>query len=156
MIVEDNTGLSDAESYVSVDECLAYFEKYGGGDTFYRNKEKQKEQSLRRATQIVDSLIRWNNVKYKETQALEFPRQNDRVEPSNFIPVPKKVKSAVCEIADLYLKDDLRIVPLKSEKYGDTTVTYAQPYVESKMLDIKRSLLDYGGYRSTIVTTYRA
>jgi hypothetical protein len=156
MIVEDNTGLDNAESYISVDDAIDYFEMYGGGDTFGLDISRQ-EQALRNGTRIVDGLIRWTGDKLDEDQALEFPRtRKDKDGNSVTVEIPKEVKEAVADIAELWLNDDLSMQPIVQERYGDTSVTYAYPQVESKFLDIKKRLLKYGAYSATVVTTYRA
>lgn len=156
MIVEDNTGLINADSYSSIDDALTYYENYGGGDSFIINVTKQ-EQALRNGTRIVDGLIRWTGDKLDEDQALEFPRtKKDDEGNSVTIVIPKEVKEAVYDIAELWLNDDLSMQPIVQERYGDTSVTYAYPQVESKFLDIKKRLLKYGAYSATVVTTYRA
>ena len=156
MIVEDNTGLDNAESYISVDDAIDYFEMYGGGDTFVLELSRQ-EQALRNGTRIVDGLIRWSGDKLDEDQALAFPRtKKDDEGNSVTIVIPKEVKEAVCDIAELWLNDDLSTQSVIQERYGDTSVTYAYPQVESKFLDIKKRLLKYGAYATTVVTTYRA
>ena len=156
LTVEDNTGLSNAESYISVDYAIDYFEMYGGGDTFGLDVSRQ-EQALRNGTRIVDGLIRWIGTPLTETQALDWPRQkDDEFGNPQTIEIPKEVKEAVADIAELWLNDELSIEPIIQERYGDTSVRYAYPQVESKFLDIKKRLLRWGAYASTVVTTYRA
>jgi len=156
LIVEDNTGLDNAESYISVDDAVEYFEKYGGGTTFMMAVEAQ-EQALRNGTKIVDNLIRWNWGKLKENQALEWPRaKGDDVGSTTIVNVPKEIKEAVCDLAELWLNDDLKMEPKIYERYGDAAVRYAYPFVEDQVLQIKKGLLKFGAYASTVVTTYRA
>lgn len=152
LIVEDNTGLENADSYVSVEECSEYFDKYGGGDAFYQAEDKVKERALRSATRFVDSLIRWVGQKFNPDQALQFPRENDE----DFIPVPKEVIEATCEITEMVLNDELGASPIISERYGDTSVTYAQPHLETKLQIIKANLSGFGSSRATVVQTFRA
>lgn len=156
LIVEDNTGLENADSYISVDDALEYFDKYGGGESF-QDSDSQQEQALRNGTRIVDGLIRWIGTPLTETQALDWPRQKeDENGDPETIEIPKEVKEAVADIAELWLNDELSIEPIIQERYGDTSVRYAYPQVESKFLDIKKRLLKWGAYASTVVTTYRA
>jgi hypothetical protein len=157
MIVENNTGLNNADTYIDVDGALEYFEKYGGGESFLETEEEKQEQALRNGTRIVDGLIRWNWGKLNEDQALEWPRtKGDDIGSTVTVNVPKEVKEAVCDLAELWLNDEIRMEPKIYERYGDTAVRYAYAYVEDKFVDIKRRLLKYGAFKSTVVTTYRA
>ena len=116
LIVEDNTGLSDADSYLSVEEALEYYEKYGGGDTFGVSVAQQ-EQALRNGTRIVDGLIRWIGTPLTETQALDWPRQKEDEDGDlQTIEIPKEVKEAVADVAELWLNDDLSIEPIIQER----------------------------------------
>ena len=152
MIVEDNTGLSTATTYINVDGALEYFEKYGGGEAFLSSDEEKQEQFLRSGTRRVDTMNRWHGVKFNEDQALEFPRQENE----KFIPVPKEVQDAVCEFAEMIADGDDPITPVISEKYGDTSVWYAVPQTNNKFNEIRRWLAKYGSFSSAVVTTYRA
>jgi len=157
LIVEDNTGLTDADSYISVDDALTYYEKYGGGDSFAVYSEEQKEQSLRNATRIVDGLIRWIGTQLVDGQALEWPRKQENNEGGfDTLNIPQAVKDAVCDIAELWLNDDITDARVIYEKYGDTAVRYSDPISEGKFVQVKRRLLPYGAFKSTVVTTYRA
>lgn len=156
LIVEDNTGLSNADSYISVNDALLYYEKYGGGETFADSNSNQ-EQALRNATRLVDGLIRWIGTKLEDDQALEWPRKEQNNDGTfDTLVVPQVVKDAVCDIAELWLNDDISEARIKEERYGDTSVKYADAYVEGKFVAIKRRLLAYGAFKSTVVTTYRA
>jgi len=152
LIVEDNTGLDNAESYISVSDAIEYFEKYGGGENFILLYEEMQEQLLRSSTRRVDSLTRWVGVKYNDDQALDFPRELDE----DLIPVPKEVKNAVCEVAEMIASGDEPSTPVISEKYGDTSVWYANPQTDPKYNEIRRWLSKWGAFASAVVTTYRA
>jgi hypothetical protein len=156
MIVEDNTGLENAESYISVDDAFDYFDRYGGGATF-QESESNTEQALRNGTRIVDGLIRWIGKKLNEDQALEWPRtKEDEFGNIVLLEVPKEVKEAVCDLGELWLTDDILTPPVIKESYGDTSVTYAYAHSQTEFLDIKKRLLKYGAFKATVVTTYRA
>ena len=75
IIVEDGTGLDNAESYSSVAEADAYFTKRGVV-RWDDATTQQKEIALINATETIDLLfgLVFIGVKLKETQALQFPR----------------------------------------------------------------------------------
>lgn len=79
LIVEDGTGLDDAESYVSVAEADTYHTARGAETTWTDADSDLKEQALRKATEYIDSTFggRLRSARsYPDTpQALEFPRE---------------------------------------------------------------------------------
>lgn len=73
------------------------------------------------------------------------------------IEVPREVMEAVYEVAEILLSGgDIYATPVISEKYGDTTVTYALPHTDSSLNRIKRTLSMYGMWRSSSGMIYRA
>ena len=103
LVVEDGTGKSDAESYVSVSACADYAAKVGGA--FATTDTTACEAALRRATAWVDGTYshRFPGVRSKvRNQALEWPRidAEDRegyaIGPTE---VPREIVSATCEAA---------------------------------------------------------
>ena len=61
LIVEDATGLSTAESYLSVANADTYHASYTGSTAWSGASTGTKERALRRATQYLDSVYggRW-------------------------------------------------------------------------------------------------
>lgn len=117
LIVEDGTGMDDAESYISVADADAYFAARG-----YTNwatmSEAEKEQALRRGTDFMVQAyrLRWKGTRVSAEQALDWPRNWVEFEdyayvtmngaqviggflyyPSN--EVPEEVKRACAEMA---------------------------------------------------------
>lgn len=75
LIVEDGTGLSGAESYVSVADCVTYATNHGL--TFPGTDATASEAALRRATAAIDNRYRLRFTGYRthrRAQALEWPR----------------------------------------------------------------------------------
>lgn len=105
LIVEDGTGKSDAESYVSVADCITYADNRGL--TFSSSTTALQEQSLRRATVWIDGEYRNRFTGYRNDgrdQALEWPRSSGQNQspPYGSIAndaVPQEVINASCEAA---------------------------------------------------------
>lgn len=97
LVVEDGTGLSNADAYVSVAEADAYLAGLGftGWDTL---TEGEKEIAIRRATQYIDEVFTFPGVKKLSTQRLSMPRIGSGVEEVDTWPV-RRVKDACCEAA---------------------------------------------------------
>lgn len=99
MIVEDGTGLENANSYVSVEFADDYFSARGVSEWTDLETEV-KEQSLIKATDYIDSIFQWYGKKEFENQALRFPRVNIRdYEGAEIKGIPLCLKQAVCEAA---------------------------------------------------------
>ena len=99
MIVENGTGLTDSNSYVSVVFADDYFSARGvsGWDAL---EVEQKEQALIRATDFIDNIFQWCGKKASAEQALRFPRVNVRDYEGNVIEgIPTCLKQAVCDVA---------------------------------------------------------
>lgn len=75
-VVEDGTGKSDANSYVSVAAADTYFDNYGAPATWTGASTANKEAALRIATAYVSEKYgnRWRGVIDSDTQALDWPR----------------------------------------------------------------------------------
>lgn len=162
LIVEDGTGLANAESYVSLSDLSAYIASRGltlsGSDT-------AKERLVRRAMDYVESYgHRFTGIKLTREQALQWPRAYARIDgfdpPSDEI--PQRLKNAVCQLAvDISSQDEFPIGDGREvikEKIGAIETEY-QPSgqrailpVFSKVEALLRPLLRSGGGLST----YRA
>jgi len=148
LITEDGTGLANAESYISVDDCTTYLNNVGA--TIWQTISlAEQEQALRRATSYLVGFYRlkWKGRRVIITQALDWPRVGVVLEdfggsqgrqgmgsyglfqvPFNIVPV--EVKNACAELALRAtmgpLADDLTQNAL-SETVGPVTVKY-DPY----------------------------
>jgi len=121
LVVEDGTGLSDAEAYVSVADADAYHAQFGNAN-WAAATLASKESALRRAAQYIDTQYRFRGDPLNDTQALAWPRSTR--------PWPvRAVISASCELAlpaldgPLYL--DQAGPAIVSETVGPISTTYA-------------------------------
>jgi len=103
MIVEDGTGLENADSYVSVEFADNYFTSRGytewasiGEDE--ADSDAEKEVLLIKATDFIDNIYQWNGKKASYEQALNFPRTGlFDYNGYEVVSVPVQLKQAVCE-----------------------------------------------------------
>jgi len=140
IVVEDGTGLSNSESYVSVAEANAYFAARGNTDW---DAVDNKEAALRNATDymIQTYTVRWSGNRAKTAQALDWPRVlAERANASSSyvngvvyvdqLTVPPEVKRACIELAvkasAAPLTTDLGREILSESVSGAVAVTYAQ------------------------------
>jgi hypothetical protein len=105
LIVEDGTGLSDAESYISVADADAYITAYKGTNaTWDSAATADKEVAARVATQYLDITYDWIGDKETSTQALDWPRVNAYDETGTAIDgVPSNVEDATAELMFLHV-----------------------------------------------------
>ena len=100
LIVEDGTGLSTAESYISVADADTYIAAYKGADTAWdAATDSAKEIAARQATQYLDGAYNWKGEIYSSGQALDWPRNyiyNDRGLME--VGIPTKLEQATAEI----------------------------------------------------------
>lgn len=74
LVVEDGTGLSNAESYISVANAIIYITAYKGANTAWDSStEAAKEVAARVATQYLDGRYSWRGTKSTSDQALGLP-----------------------------------------------------------------------------------
>lgn len=141
LIIEDGTGLSNAESYASVAEADEYHLARGREAEWVDLDATDKEYALRRAMDYMRASYRtkWEGVRKTNTQALDWPRWNvpKKDVAGGYGPaaayyspdsVPTEVKSAQIELALIATTTDLNptLSPLKTKAtVGPISVEYA-------------------------------
>lgn len=132
MIVEDGTGLTDSNSYVSVVFADDYFSSRG--ITEWATLTAQvKEQALIRATDYIDNVFQWYGKKLKSEQSLRFPRVNLKdYEGNDVTGIPTCLKQAVCD-ASLLTANGSELFhtanengDIVSESIGQLSFTYSK------------------------------
>lgn len=158
LIVEDGSGKSNSESYISVADADTYHSNRGNTD-WAALTTTVKEQLLRKATEYMVAVyrLRWDGYRYVNTQALDWPRiyvpvrdicsVNAYPEYVDFDVVPVLVQNACAEFAlkanAETLLDDQEQVTIR-EKVGPIEVEYDKFSPQSKRyLQIENSLSIY-------------
>lgn len=110
LVVEDGTGLPNAESYVSVADCKAYLD-LRGKTAWGLLAETAQEASLRNATDYLDAKYgpRISGYRLTAEQALMFPREGIQIDGVwlDPAPLPKELIRACCEAAAVASTGDL-------------------------------------------------
>lgn len=153
LIVEDGTGLADAESFASVAEATEYHAARGNAAWAALASDTLREQLLRKATDYMEAIYRtqWAGTRTKATQALSWPRYDvplpdvlalgDVQQFVEWTIVPKPVKNACAELALRAITADLApdIGRQKSSvKVGPIDVTYddaSAPFTRFRAVD---------------------
>ncbi len=99
LIVEDGTGLENAESYESVTNADSYAAAFGRTDWSNLSGATQKEVRLRLATQFIDTMFIAKGGALSLDQALMFPREGRYLGTTFVTGVPKAVRRACSELA---------------------------------------------------------
>jgi hypothetical protein len=111
LIVEDGTGLTTANSYVSEAEADAYFEIVPAySDVWAAYTATEKENLLRMATRVLDARTSWEGHKQVDESALRWPRKHVRDRDGLLVDsdlVPQAVKDATCELARIIDNEDI-------------------------------------------------
>lgn len=125
LVVEDGTGLPNADSYLSIASADVYHAAMGNTD-WASVPAALKEAALRRATQYLDTRYNWRGQPLTTTQALVWPRTSVQW------PV-KRVQDACAELAlraaalgSLYTDQDAAAVT--QETVGPISVSYADQH----------------------------
>jgi hypothetical protein len=128
LIVEDGSGVINADSYVSSAACDAYHTAFGNAAWALAN-DTQKDQALRSATQYLDSRYRFAGVRKTYNQALMWPRSSVWVDGVYMLWPVNCVIQACCELAlralSGKLTNDSSDQKTTSEKVGEIEVHYA-------------------------------
>ena len=131
IVVEDGTGKSTAESYISVADASTYHTARGNTAWAALTTDAIREQCLRKATDFMRQAYRsrWQGYRVNEDQALDWPRYGVEVEgyavDSDI--VPTEIKNACAELALKASSADLNpdlTQGVLSEQVGSISVTY--------------------------------
>ena len=114
IVVEDGSGKTDADAYVSVASCDTYFTNRQGSTAWNDASvtTENKEAAIRNATAYLDRRYNnlWRGMRVGISQALSWPRQ-DISDYDGFAvasaSVPQEVQDACCEGAVMALSEDL-------------------------------------------------
>lgn len=136
LIVEDGTGLADANSYTTVDFGNDYFAAIGGNAIWTAADNSERESALRYATHWIDATYGERFVGYRSvsTQALQVPRSLAYDGDGRAIEgVPIGLERATVEVAVRWLADPTQLFPdTQAGANVDTTTSTLGPLSISK------------------------
>lgn len=125
LIVEDGTLVSNANSYVSVDDYITWADARG----FTYDSYPDIEQKILRAMDYIESL-QFVGEKHEETQSLQWPRDYVLIDGYSVESdeIPKQLKAALYEAIKIEIDGDSKLAASErettSEQIGDIKVTY--------------------------------
>lgn len=146
LIVEDGTGLNNANSYISVADCGLYHDKMG--NTLWTGSDSAKEVALRRATQYIDNNYRFIGYIKEETQSLSWPRYGAIDYDGRTFDdiVPQKIKDAVSELALSALSGNLETNLdssnyIKRQRVGELEIEYKEGSPTYKIYNLAQKII---------------
>jgi len=162
-VVEDGTGLSTANSYVSVADATQYHENHGDPTDWSGAAEADQQDALREATQYLDATYNglWKGYRANETQALDWPR--DSVEDSDGYvldndAIPTAIEEATAYLAlkalegDTLVPDQTNPGDIKAERYKVGPLEEDIEYIGGKSA-VKRYVIVEGMLRDLLFTS---
>lgn len=126
IVIEDGTGKSNAEAYISVADADAYFAARGNA-AWEALADDAKEQALRAGADYLHGYT-WKGYRLTTTQALVWPRYGVVVDGVTQAPVPEAIRRSNAELAVRASSGSLLVdagAQVKSETVGPISVTYA-------------------------------
>ncbi len=132
LIVEDGTGLSNANSYASLEEADTYHSLRG--NSLWTGEDSVKEAALIRATSSIDGMYAryWPGTRATKEQALDWPRV-DAYDRDGYLEtgLPRQVVNATIEAALIELQTPGTLTSeldrggaIKREKVGPIETEY--------------------------------
>ncbi len=149
LIVEDGTGKSDAESYISVANADTYVVENLTSTLWDAATDTTKEQALRTSARYIDGTYvnRWKGTKASNTQALDWPRFDVEVDPGFFLPsteLPTNLVQAAAELAVKHVEDSSGIVPdISGPSVTEERVKVGPIETEKKYSGVKGKAKEY-------------
>ena len=157
MIVEDGTGLTDANSYVSVEFADDYFSARGVSEWVDLETEV-KEQSLIKATDFIDNVYQWYGKKEFDNQALRFPRVSIRdYEGAEIKGIPLCLKQSVCDAA-MIISNGTELFQTKNENgdvVSETITTLSFTYAKNESSEETTSTTLYDAINTKLRGLFR-
>ena len=153
LIVEDGTGLSTAESFLSVADAVTILGNFGLDVVFSTKTTSEQEAALRNATLFIEDRYshRYNGVVTNETQALSWPRYNaTRISTQAVLSsvVPVEVEKAVAFVAEeqfttSVFNGDTAVISSEAVGLGSGAITESVTYVGGKSQTFESNAADF-------------
>jgi len=163
-LVETGTGITDANSYISVEEADNYFTDINPQEIWFTKNTQQRERVLMNGTQFIDNQYSYIGTKASETQGLQWPRE-DAIDNNGYevTGVPKNIKQATCEAAlrafdsTLYTDTDTngatkltKVDVIEVEYFEGTTSTNPYTIIDQLLFGAGLAIGNTGSIRGTL------
>jgi hypothetical protein len=170
LVVEDGTGKTDANTYVSRADATSHLEGHLYATGWTGATDANKDAALAMATRIIDAGMNFNGAKTEQAQALQWPRyqcinsdagdlqglsvENGTLQLSGYYydanEIPKCLKDATCEMALFLLRSDRTAdhdgVGLRSARIGPLEVAFSKGDTRTILPEVVQMFLSKLGY----------
>lgn len=134
-VVEDGTGLSTANSLMSIADADQITENYDNPSAWSGATDAVKQNALRQATRYLNYKYIWDGYKTVSTQALQWPRVQTYDEDLLLIEndtIPERVKEACAYLALQDVNDDILVADFQDESRVKKTKDVIGPITEER------------------------
>lgn len=117
LTVEDGSGVTGANTYISLADANTYFEGNVQASTWTAANDVNRAASLVHATRMLDQQVQWNGFRTFDSQPLQWPRQEvfdpDDAEGDDLDSeeIPQWLKDVTCELAQVLLAGAREVEP---------------------------------------------
>lgn len=116
LVVEDGSGKTTAESYISVADATTYHANHGNPSAWSSATEAEQEEALRIATQYLDAVygLRWLGTRSSLTQRLDWPRYNVTNSDGDYLDdteLPRQLAEATAVLGLKHLTETNGVLP---------------------------------------------
>tara|TARA_R110000744_G_scaffold30928_4_gene73050 strand:+ start:710 stop:1216 length:507 start_codon:yes stop_codon:yes gene_type:complete len=156
LVVEDGSGKSNANSYISQADATTYFTNHDNPTAWSGLSSALKDAALLYATVTLDGMWDFTGTVTTSTQALAWPRDGVWDEEGRNLAanaIPQRIKDAECELALLHTSDPLnasyaRSGAIEEERVGPILTRYFdRASMEAALPIIRRIILGLGSSR---------
>lgn len=130
LTVETGSGVSGAESYVSVADADTFLKSELAHDTWTEATTQDKERALRMSTRLIDETCMWRGFKSAIGNALEWPRQYATKDERDYQgldvyfdenEIPTRLERAVALFASILLNNPNYLTDLDEARVASST-----------------------------------
>ena len=159
-IIEDGTGIEDANAYVDIE----IVEKYLNSDRlaqFNDLSDENKEAAIIAGTQLVDISFEWIGNRRSLEQGLNWPRTDAELHGFTIEGIPPAVKKATCEAVWLSMTEDSLFSNENNREVsrerieGAVDISYVNPKDRDKKTITRFEILDRILWGLYIIETHK-
>lgn len=147
LVVENGTGLSTANTYISNADADTYFGSHLYATAWTGATEANQDIALAMSTRLIDDNFRFDGKKSSDTQALSFPRYGVSEDGYELLAttIPQSLKDATAEFAKWLIAEDRTAeddtVGFKSLKAGSLSMEIDPGDRSATIPDVVRDMI---------------
>jgi hypothetical protein len=134
-VVEDGTGLSNANALITVAEANQIIENFGDSIDWSDSEDAEKENAIRESTRYLNFNYIWDGTKTYSTQSCQWPRFEVYDEDYNAIDsdvIPDRIKEACAYLALKVIEGETLLPDFENESKIKKTKDVIGPITEER------------------------